>query len=367
MGDSANGGDIMGPHPAVAVVGAPRFPAASPIGATAVPRFLYGPREYAAATIQRMLSGTPLYVLLLAGGVVALYGGAELLVAGAGRLALGIGLRAATVGVTVVAFATTAPELFVSVIGALNVSTDIGLGAIVGSNIANIGLVLGVSALIKPLSVSNTVIRRHVPFMILAALLLVAVGANGTIGRLEGGLFLLVLAGFTGYLLYYVNADPAPMVDEPDAGDGIALRDVAFVVGGLLTLVIGSRWLVAGGTGLLSALGVPDLIIGLTVLALGTSLPELAASVVGAVRGETAFAIGNVVGSNIYNILAVLGVVALITPIEITASTLRFELPIMVAFTVLLVGQMGYGGRLTRLDGGVLVVGYVVFIYSLVP
>ncbi|WP_049922755.1 calcium/sodium antiporter [Halopiger djelfimassiliensis] len=309
-----------------------------------------------------MLSGTPLYVLLLVGGIVALYAGAELLVAGAGRLALGIGLRASTVGVTVIAFATTAPELFVATIGALDVSTDIGLGAVVGSNIANIGLVLGISALVRPLSVSETVMRRHVPFMVLAAFLLVALGANGTIGRLEGGIFLLVLAGFTVYLLYYVNADPAPMIDEPDAGGGITLRDGALVIGGLIALVIGSRWLVSGGTGVLSALGVPDLVIGLTVLALGTSLPELAASVVGAVRDETGFAIGNVVGSNIYNVLAVLGVVALITPIDIAPSTLRLELPVLIVFTVLLVAMMGYGRRLTRLDGAALVVGYGVFL-----
>ncbi|SER58076.1 calcium/sodium antiporter [Natrinema salaciae] len=313
-----------------------------------------------------MLSGTPLFLLLLAGGIVALYGGAELLVAGAGRLALGIGLRAATVGVTVIAFATTAPELFVSTIGALNVSSDIGLGTIVGSNIANIGLVLGVSALIKPLPISDRVMRRHVPVMILAAILLVALGANGRIGRLEGAIFLVVLAAFTAFLLYYVNADSAPVVDDPDAGSGASVRDVALVVGGLIALVVGSRWLVAGGTGLLSALGVSDLVIGLTVLALGTSLPELAASVVGAIRGETAFAIGNVVGSNIYNVLAVLGVVALITPIEITTSTLRFELPVMIAFTVLLVAMMGHGRRLTRLDGAGLVVGYAVFVYLLV-
>ncbi|WP_226481153.1 calcium/sodium antiporter [Natrinema amylolyticum] len=314
-----------------------------------------------------MLSGTPLFILLLAAGIVALYGGAELLVAGAGRLALGIGLRATTVGVTVIAFATTAPELFVSTIGALNVSTDIGLGAVVGSNIANIGLVLGVAALIKPLPIADRVMRRHVPTMVLAAILLIGLGANGRIGRLEGAIFLLVLAGFTAVLLYYVNADPAPVTENPDAGDGISLRDVALVIGGLVALVVGSRWLVAGGTGLLSALGVSDLVIGLTVLALGTSLPELAASVVGAVRGETEFAIGNVVGSNIYNIFAVLGIVALITPIEIEPATLRFELPIMVAFTVVLVGMMGYGRRLTRIDGAILVAGYVGFILLLVP
>ena len=317
-----------------------------------------------------MLSGTPLELLLLAGGIVALYGGAELLVAGAGRLAIGIGLRAATVGVTVIAFATTAPELFVSTIGALNVSSDIGLGTIVGSNIANIGLVLGVAAIIKPLEVSDRLLRRHVPVMVLAALLLVGLGANGRVGRLEGTLLLAVLAGFTGLILHYANAESAPMVDEPDADaatSGVSMRDVALVVGGLVALVVGSRWLVAGGTGLLSALGVSDLVIGLTVLALGTSLPELAASVVGAIRGHAAFAVGNVVGSNIYNILAVLGVVALITPIEVAPATLRFELPIMIGFTVLLVGLMGYRRRLTRIDGVILVVGYAGFIALLVP
>ncbi|RZV12482.1 cation:H+ antiporter [Natrinema hispanicum] len=316
-----------------------------------------------------MLSGTPLDLLLLAGGIVALYGGAELLVAGAGRLALGIGLHAATVGVTVIAFATTAPELFVSAIGALRVSSDIGLGTIVGSNIANIGLVLGVATLIKPLQISDQVIRRHVPVMVLAALLLVALGANGRLGRLEGILLLVVLAGFTAMILHYANAESAPMVDEPDAAaaSGVAARDGALVIGGLIVLVIGSRWLVAGGTGLLSALGVSDLVIGLTVLALGTSLPELAASVVGAIRGHESFAVGNVVGSNIYNILAVLGIVALITPIEIEPATLRFELPIMVAFTVLLVGLMGYRRQLTRLDGMILVGSYVGFIALLVP
>ncbi|MFC4436761.1 MULTISPECIES: calcium/sodium antiporter [Natrialbaceae] len=314
-----------------------------------------------------MLSETAFSLLLLLGGVVALYGGAELLVAGAGRLALGIGLRAATVGVTVIAFATTAPELFVATIGALDVSTDIGLGAVIGSNIANIGLVLGVATLIKPLSVSETVVKRHVPFMAFAAILLVAFGSNGTIGRLEGALFLLVLGGFTAYLLYYVNADPAPLEDTPDAGNGVELRDGALVVGGLLALVIGSRWLVAGGSDLLLKLGFSELFVGLTVLALGTSLPELAASVIGAIRDETAFAVGNVVGSNIYNVLAVLGIVALITPIEIAPSTLRFELPVLVVFTVVLVAMMGYGRRLSRLDGVALVAGYVAFVTLLLP
>ncbi|MDJ1430929.1 calcium/sodium antiporter [Halostagnicola sp. A-GB9-2] len=306
-------------------------------------------------------------IALLAAGVVVLYAGAELLVAGAGRLALGIGLRAATVGVTVIAFATTAPELSVAMTGALDVSTDIGLGTVLGSNIANIGLVLGVSALIHPLSISEVAMKRHVPFMVFAAFLLVTMGVDGVIGRLEGTILLAVLVGFTAYLVYSSRADPAPLVDDPGAGDGIEISDVAYVLGGLIALVVGSRWLVSGGTELMSAFGFSDLVIGLTVLAVGTSLPELAASVVGAVRGETEFAIGNVVGSNIYNVLAVIGLLALITPIRVSESTLLFEFPILVVFTLVLVAMMGYGRQLSRLDGAGLVVGYAVFVYLLLP
>ena len=314
-----------------------------------------------------MLSGTGLFLLLLAGGVIALYVGAELLVAGAGRLALGVGLRAATVGVTVIAFATTAPELFVATIGALDVSSDIGLGTVLGSNIANVGLVLGLAALVRPLTISETVMYRHVPFMVFAAFLLVALGLDGTIGQLEGVIFLLVLASFTAYLVYVATVDPVPAAELPDGGRDIDVRDVALVLGGLIALVLGSRWLIAGGSGLLLELGFSELFVGLTVLALGTSLPELAASVVGAIRGETGFAIGNVVGSNIYNVLAVLGIVAVITPISISPSTLRFELPALVFFTVVLVAMMGHGRRLSRLDGAALLVGYAVFIYLLFP
>ncbi len=306
------------------------------------------------------------HLLLLAVGIVALYAGAELLVAGAGRLALGLGLRAATVGVTVIAFATTAPELFVAIIGTIDASPDIGFGTIVGSNIANIGLVLGVAALIRPLKVTPTVMKRHVPFMLLTALLLVVLALDGTIGRFEGAIFLLVLAGFTGYLLYYINTDPAS-ISEPGAGKGINARDVALVVGGLVALLIGSRWLIDGGRGLLSAMGFSDLFIGLTVLAVGTSLPEFAASVVGAIRGEASFSVGNVVGSNIYNILAVLGILGLFVPISVSPSTLRFELPALVVFTFVVVGLMARGRRLSRLDGAILVIGYGTFVYLLFP
>ncbi|WP_050034189.1 calcium/sodium antiporter [Halorubrum halophilum] len=316
-----------------------------------------------------MLLGSPLTeLLLLAGGAALLYAGAELLVTGASDLALAVGLKASTVGVTVVAFATTAPELFVSLLGAITVSTDTGLGAIVGSNIANIGLVLGVSALIRPLDISQTVFERHVPFMVLAALLLVGLGWDGRIGAVDGVVLLAALVAFTAVVMRRVQQTQSGISDAeraemPDA----RLRDVAAVVGGIVALVLGSRWLVQGGQTLLSEAGFSDIFIGLTVLALGTSLPELAASVVAAIRGEAEFSVGNVVGSNIYNILAVIGIVAIITPISVAPSVRGFEFPALLAFTALLVGLMYRGDRISRLDGGVLVGGYLAFIYLLLP
>ena len=316
-----------------------------------------------------MLPGSPLTeLLLLAGGAALLYAGAELLVKGASDLALAVGLKASTVGVTVVAFATTAPELFVSLLGAITVSTDTGLGAIVGSNIANIGLVLGVSALIRPLDISQTVLERDVPFMVLAALLLVGLGWDGQIGAFDGVLLLAVLVAFTVVVMRRVQQtqsgiSAAERAEMPDA----RLRDAVIVIGGIVALVLGSRWLVEGGQSLLSAAGFSDIFIGLTVLALGTSLPELAASVVAAIRGEAEFSVGNVVGSNIYNILAVIGIVAVITPIGVSPSVRGFEFPALLAFTALLVGLLYRGDRISRFDGGALVAGYVAFIYLLLP
>ncbi len=316
-----------------------------------------------------MLFGSPVTeLLLLAGGAVLLYAGAELLVRGASDLALAIGLKASTVGVTVVAFATTAPELFVALLGAVTVSTDIGLGAIVGSNIANVGLVLGLSALIRPLDISETVLKRHVPFMLLAALLLVALGWDGRIGPAEGVVLLATLVAFTIVVMRRIQRTQSGITaadreEMPDA----KLRDVGAVVAGIVALVLGSRWLIDGGQSLLAAAGYSDIFIGLTVLALGTSLPELAASIVAAVRGEASFSIGNVVGSNIYNVLAVIGILAIVTPISVSPGVRGFEFPALVAFTVVLVAMMYRGERLSRLDGGVLVIGYLGFIYLLLP
>ncbi|GAB7011475.1 calcium/sodium antiporter [Halorubrum trueperi] len=307
-------------------------------------------------------------LLLLAGGAALLYVGAELLVQGASDLALAIGLKASTVGVTVVAFATTAPELFVSLLGAITVSTDTGLGTILGSNVANIGLVLGVSALIRPLDISDTVLRRHVPFMVLAAVLLVGLGWDGRIGTVDGVVLLATLVAFTVAILRKIHETQSEITTaERDKMPDASPRDVAAVVGGLVALVLGSRWLIDGGQSLLAAAGFSDIFIGLTVLALGTSLPELAASVVAAVRDQASFSIGNVVGSNIYNVLAVIGIVAVVTPISVASGVRAFEFPVLLVFTGVLVAMMVRGERISRLDGSALVVGYVLFVYLLLP
>ncbi len=303
---------------------------------------------------------------LLVAGVVLLYVGAEMLVKGASEVALGFGLKPVTVGVTVIAFATTAPELFVAIVGAVTVSTDIGLGAIIGSNIANIGLVLGIAAMIRPVDVSASVLRYQVSFMLLAALLLVGLGWDGQIAWPGGTVLLAVLVGFTAVIGRQIRDNQAAvtdadLADTPDPG----ITEVALLIGGLGALVFGSRWLISGGRGVLVAAGVSDLVIGLTVLAIGTSLPELAASVVSAVRGEASFSVGNVVGSNIYNIVAVIGILAVLEPISVAPGIKTFEFPVLIGFTVVVIGLMWRGKRITRLNGALLTLGYAGFLAAL--
>jgi cation:H+ antiporter len=297
----------------------------------------------------------PLAALLLLGGVVCLYLGAEALVRGATRLALGLGLRAAVVGVTIVAFATTTPELFVALLAGTGYSTVLGLGAVVGSNIANVGLVLGVAALVRPITVDGEVLRRQVPFMLGATALLVLLAVDGTVSRLDGVAFLLALAVFTVSLLLR-SRGRGTNVRSADP------RDLLFVAVGLFALLLGARALIEGGTDLLAGFGVPPRVVGLTVLALGTSLPELATSVVSARRDEGAVSVANVVGSNIYNVLAVLGVLVLFVPVDVPPSVVTVDLPVLVVFTVGVVALMFHRRDVSRVDGAILLCGYASFL-----
>ena len=308
--------------------------------------------------------------LILLVGVVLLYFGAELLVTSASKLALGFGIKAATIGVTIVAFATTAPELFVSLFGGLTVSDDIGLGNIVGSNIANIGLVLGASALVKPLSVDRDLLVRHGPFMLAAAVLLVLLGLDGELATLDGVLMLGLLAVFTGYAIRDSRGSDDPVTDEVDLAeldDAVTARDVATLLGALGLLLLGAHGLIEGSVNILAKFGFSDLFIGLTVVAFGTSLPEFATSVIGAARDEAEFSIGNVVGSNIYNVLAVIGLLAVLVPIDVSVRTRSLHFPVMIAFTVGAMAIMAHRDRVTRPNGVLLIGGYLGFVYVLLP
>lgn len=274
-------------------------------------------------------------------GIVLLIFGAELLVRGSSRLAAAFGISPLVIGLTIVAFGTSSPELAVSVQAGLEGQGDIALGNVVGSNICNVLLILGVSALITPLTVAQQLVRIEVPLMIGVSVLLLVLALDGGIGRLDG---LFLVAGIVAYTTFAivqsrresreVQAEYAQEYGKPPgrsrwAGSGNLLLAVL----GLVLLVIGANWLVDGATILARAIGISELVIGLTVVAVGTSLPEVATSITAAIRGERDIAVGNVVGSNIFNILAVLGISGVVAPagIGVAPAALSFDLPVMVA------------------------------------
>jgi len=304
-------------------------------------------------------------------GLVALIAGAELLVRGASRMALLFGISPLVVGLTVVSFGTSAPELAVSVQSAWAGQVDIAIGNVVGSNIFNVLVILGLSALVVPLVVHQQLIRQEVPIMIGISLLLWGVAADGGIGRGEGLLFVGVLIGYTVLLIRQSRREGADVKSEYEEaiGDGTpGWRDhwaiqVALIVAGLALLMLGAGWLVEAAVDFARYLGVSELIIGLSIVAAGTSLPEVATSVMAALRGERDIAVGNVVGSNIFNILSVLGVSAIVAPGELTVATqvLAFDLPIMVGVALICLPIFFTRNLITRSDGVLLLGLYVAY------
>jgi cation:H+ antiporter len=307
-------------------------------------------------------------VLLL--GILLLVLGAELLVRGASRIALRFRVPRLVVGLSIVAFGTSAPELAVSTSAALSGQPDVALGNVVGSNTFNVLLVLGLSALLAPLRISARLIRIDVPVMIAVSGVLLAMAWNGLLGRIEG---LTLLAGFAAYLVYLYRSGRSEASEadaetedqrSPPTGASAALAwNIVFILSGIGLLVLGSRLLVASARDIATQLGVSELMIGLTVVAAGTSLPELATSVVAAARGERDIAVGNVVGSNIFNILAILGVAATIAPDGIAASpaAVTFDIPVMTAVAFLCLPVFFLRGEIARWEGAVFVGYYAAY------
>lgn len=293
-------------------------------------------------------------VLLIVLGVALLYLGGELLVRYALALALRLGISALVVGLTVVAFGTSAPELAATLASALAGAPEIAIGNVVGSNIANIGLILGLAALIYPLKSRPQFLRREVPLMIASGLLLVPLFWDGRVGRLEGGLLIALLLG---YLLLLGRTDAE--LATPESVKGAPLwRSLLAIALGIVLLVAGARALVAGAVALARGLGVSETVIGLTLVALGTSLPELASSLVAATRRQGDIILGNMIGSNVFNVLAVLGLTGLITTIPVNVALIRSDLAVMVAFSLAVLALMLAGRRLGRVAGALLLAGY---------
>ena len=281
-----------------------------------------------------------LQALLFVLGLGALVAGAELLVRGASRIALSLGLSPLVVGLTIVALGTSAPEMAVSVGAVTSGRPDIAIGNVVGSNILNILLVLGVSAVIAPLVVHSQLIRQEVPIMIGATLLLVLMLIDGSLGRVDGAVLLVLLTAYVSFLVYQSRAESAETQEEyatalerPAGWDSRLPAQLLLIVAGLGLLVLGSHWMVEAAVAFARFLDVSDLIIGLTVIAIGTSLPEIAASIMAALRGERDIAVGNVVGSNTFNILGCLGLAGVVSRDGLTAApaVLHFDLWVMVA------------------------------------
>jgi len=304
-------------------------------------------------------------------GLIALVTGAEALVRGAAKLSLSFGISPLVVGLTVVAFGTSAPELAVSVQSASSGQVDIAIGNVVGSNILNILFILGISAAITPLVVNQQVIRQEVPIMIAVSLLFWALAADGGIGRWDGALLAALLVAYTVLVIRQSRRETRAIRAEYNEAFAAGNRgwdahwgvQVLLVVGGLALLVLGSRWLVDAATAFARYLGVSELVIGLTVVAAGTSLPEVATSILAAVRGERDIAVGNVVGSNIFNILSVLGFSAVGAPTTLTVSpaALAFDIPVMVAVAFACLPVFFTGSLISRWNGLLFLAYYVAY------
>lgn len=314
-------------------------------------------------------------LLVFAAGLGLLYVGAEAVVRGASRLARSLGVSPLVIGLTVVAFGTSFPELFVSVLAALRAQSDVAIGNVVGSNIFNVAFILGASALARPLRIELRLVRLEIPIMIFVSLLFAGLVLDGRIGRADGGILLLGFGAYLAFVLRGAREAPPPVEAEFGAyestslairGLGRSAPSVGLILVGLAGLVLGARLLIDAALEIGRGLGVPDLLMGLTVVAAGTSLPELATSLLAGLKKEADIAVGNIVGSNIFNLLAILGVAALVQPLSGAPALVRFDLPAMILIAVLLLPLAWTGRSLSRWEGGLLLAAYLAYLGVLV-
>ncbi len=317
-------------------------------------------------------------LLMFIGGLIGLIVGAELLVRGASKLALSFGISPLVVGLTIVAFGTSSPELAVSVGAVLDGRTDIAIGNVVGSNIFNVLFILGISAMIAPLLVNIQLIRQEVPIMIGASLLLLALGLDGSLSMLDGGFLFALLVAYTVFLVVQSRRETQTAKDEyadeikpalAGAWDSKLPVQLLLIGAGLTALVIGSDYLVQASVTFAKAMGVSDLVIGLTIVAAGTSMPEVATSITAAIKGERDIAVGNVVGSNTFNILGCLGLSGLVSGdlgLAMAPSLLAFDIWVMLAVALACLPVFMTGREIARWEGAVFLGYYAAYVAYLI-
>lgn len=307
-------------------------------------------------------------LLYILGGLTGLFLGGEGLIRGSSSLAIRVGISPLVVGLTVVAFGTSSPELLVSLKAAIMGSSSIALGNVIGSNIANIALILGLSAVITPIEVHANVIKREIPIMIVVSLLLIFFLLDGTLGFIEGLIFIILLIAYTVVNILLSLKENKEIEKEFEEGLksrlNIPLATLLIIVG-LVFLFFGADLFLKGAVSLAKMFNVSDAIIGLTIVAVGTSLPELFTSIVATIKKESDIAVGNVVGSNIFNILSILGISAIIVPIS-SAQISIIDLGAMLAAALILLPLSYTGFRISRLEGLLLLIGYFAYIFLLI-
>ena len=301
-------------------------------------------------------------VVLIVVGVALVLFGADRLTEGASALARRMNVPEIIIGLTIVAAGTSAPELFVSLVSALKGTPDLAVGNVVGSNTMNAMLIVGCAAMVAPMTISRSTVKKDIPFSVGASVLLILLAVDSFLGRVDG---IILLLGFAVFMAYTLMQAKTGSTDEVQAETSPVWKNIVYLVGGLLGLVLGSNLFVDSASSVAYALDISEGVVGLTVVAGGTSLPELATSVVAARKGQSAIAIGNVIGSNVFNILLILGLTATISPIEIEGIT-TIDMAVML-ISVALVWMFSFTRyTVERWEGAVLVGGYLVYLCWLI-
>ncbi len=300
--------------------------------------------------------------VMFAGGVLFLYYGADYLVKGAANIARILGIPPIIVGLTVVAFGTSMPEFLVGLQAAIRGENDIAIGNIVGSNIANIALILGISAVIAPLAINYKSIKKELMILFISSLVFSLIVYNGT-NFIVGLIFISIMIFFITYLI--MHPGEAPIQEEMPEKDNSIFKNSIFIILGGVALVLGSKFLIDSAVFFARIFKVPEIVIGMTIVAIGTSLPELAASVVASIKKQSDISIGNIIGSNIFNMFFVIGGVSLIKDIDVNKSIYSFEIPVMLLLTILLFPMIAKSNGLKRISGVIFLLIYVSFSFYL--